>query len=127
MHNYIKYIFFNFQLTCELKEGLMLAVVHRRRFVRHMQSTLWSNKDIGMKVFKERISHFDECTKFVLEVYLGYMEQWVIMMGYCKVQKNILEEEWNDMKVIIPHIPDGITTVTKTFWYVIYLTKYIFL
>ncbi|KAL5233991.1 hypothetical protein ACI65C_001401 [Semiaphis heraclei] len=103
------------QLTCELKEGLMLAVVHRRRFVRHIQSTLWSDNEIGMKIFKERISHFDECTKIVLEVYLGYMEQWVVMMGYCKAQKNILEEEWNDMKVIIPHIPDGMTTVTKTF------------
>ncbi|XP_026810400.1 mitogen-activated protein kinase kinase kinase 4 isoform X2 [Rhopalosiphum maidis] len=103
------------QLTCELKEGLMLAVVHRKRFVRHIQSTLWSDKEIGMKIFKERINHFDECTKIVLEVYLGYMQQWVVMMGYCKAQKNMLEEEWNDMKVIIPHIPDGMTTVTKTF------------
>ncbi|XP_025424762.1 mitogen-activated protein kinase kinase kinase 4 isoform X2 [Sipha flava] len=103
------------QLTCELKEGLMLAVVHRRRFVRHIQSTLWSDIDIGMKIFKERICHFDECTKTVLEVYLGYMEQWVVMMGYCKAQKNIIEEEWNDMKVIIPHIPDAMIMVTKTF------------
>ncbi|VVC26621.1 Hypothetical protein CINCED_3A025889 [Cinara cedri] len=103
------------QLTCELKEGLMLAVVLRKRFVRHIQSTLWYDKDIGMKIFQERISHFDECTKIVLDVYLGYMEQWVVMMGYCKAQKNILEEEWNDMKVIIPHIPDAMTTVTKTF------------
>lgn len=94
----------------------MLAVVHRRRFVRHIKSTLWSDKDVGMKIFKERISHFDMCTKVVLEVYLAYIEQWVVMMGYCKAQKNILEEEWNDMKVIIPHIPDGMTTVTKTFW-----------
>lgn len=99
----------------------MLAVVHRRRFVRHIQSTLWSDNDIGMKIFNERISHFDECTKIVLEVYLGYMEQWVVMMGYCKAQKNIMEEEWNDMKVIIPHIPDGITSATKTFWYAFFL------
>jgi len=96
----------------------MLAVVHRKRFVRHIQSTLWSDTDKGMKVFKERINHFDECAKVVLEVYLGYMEQWVVMMGYCKAQKNTVEEEWDDMKVIIPHIPDGMTTVTKTFWYV---------
>lgn len=97
----------------------MLAVVLRRRFVRHIQSTLWYDKDIGMKIFQERISHFDECAKIVLDVYLGYMEQWVVMMGYCKAQKNILEEEWNDMKIIIPHIPDAMTTVTKTFWYII--------
>lgn len=101
----------------------MLAVVHRRRFVRHIQSTLWSDKDVGMKIFKERISHFDECTRVVLDVYLGYIEQWVVMMGYCKAQKNILEEEWNDMKVIIPHIPDGVTTVTKTFWYDFFLAN----
>lgn len=101
----------------------MLAAVHRRRFVRYIQSTLWSNKESSIKVFKERITHFDECSKNVLEVYLGYMEQWVVMMEYGKAQKNILEEEWNDMKAIVPHIPDAMTLVTKTFWYVIFKLK----
>lgn len=99
----------------------MLAVVQRKRFVRHIQSTLWSDTDMSTEIFKERICHFDECSKTVLEVYLGYMEQWVVMMGYCKAQKNIIEEEWNDMKLIIPHIPDAMTMVTKIFWYVIFL------
>ncbi|XP_050535921.1 mitogen-activated protein kinase kinase kinase 4 isoform X2 [Daktulosphaira vitifoliae] len=103
------------QLTCELKEGLLLAVVHRRRFVRHIQSTLWSDKDKDMKIFEERILHFDKCSKNVLEVYLRYMEEWVVMMEHCRAQKNILEEEWNDLKIIVPHIPDSRTLVTKTF------------
>lgn len=103
----------------------MLAVVHRRRFVRHTQSTLWSDTNIGLESFKQRISHFDECTKIVLDVYLGYMKQWVVMMGYCKAQKNMLEEEWDDMKVIIPHIPDAMQTVTKTFWYLVHYIFYV--
>ncbi|XP_050436636.1 mitogen-activated protein kinase kinase kinase 4 isoform X2 [Adelges cooleyi] len=103
------------QLTCELKEGLLLAVVHRRRFVRHVQSTLWSDMEKDMKIFEERIYHFDMCSKRVLEVYLGYMEEWVVMMEHCRAQKNILEEEWNDLKVIMPHIPNSRPLVTQTF------------
>lgn len=98
----------------------MLAIVHRKRFVRHIQSTLWSDEEHGMKIFKERISHFDECSKNVLEVYLGYMEQWVVMIEYGKAQKNILEEEWNDLKFVMPHIPDATKMITKTFWYIFF-------
>lgn len=54
---------------------------------------------------------------FFFKLYLSYLEQWVSITQFGKLQKNILEEEWKFITQTAPHFPGGEAMSSKVFWY----------
>ena len=68
----------------------------------------WVNKD-----FEEEMEDFDSCLTKTLDVYLEYLKSFVMMIQadssllISTYQKNLLEQEWEFVKMTCPHIPGG--------------------
>ncbi|KAL1122360.1 hypothetical protein AAG570_003765 [Ranatra chinensis] len=105
------------QLIKELKEGLRLAVLHKERYLQHVNTALCEEQNEVLETFHNSILSFDESVKSVLGLYLNYLEQWVYLAQHERVQKNILEEEWKFVTSTVPHIPGGHSLSGNSFWY----------
>ncbi|XP_071455786.1 mitogen-activated protein kinase kinase kinase 4 [Hetaerina americana] len=100
------------QLMREFKEGLHIAVLQRQRYLHLIRTALWNAEAGVLRSFEDGVNDFDITMKNVLETYLEYMQQWVLMVQQESLlistyQKSLLEEEWSFVKSTCPHIPGG--------------------
>lgn len=52
----------------ELKEGLMIAVLYRERYLDLVEKALWDCEDESLIKFREGVNEFDASIKSLLEV-----------------------------------------------------------
>ncbi|XP_046391955.1 mitogen-activated protein kinase kinase kinase 4 isoform X2 [Ischnura elegans] len=100
------------QLMREFREGLQIAVLQRQRYLHLIRTALWNAEPEILRSFEDGVNGFDISMKNVLEAYLEYLQQWVLMVQQESLlistyQKNLLEEEWLFVKSTCPHIPGG--------------------
>ncbi|KAK9507691.1 hypothetical protein O3M35_007492 [Rhynocoris fuscipes] len=103
------------QLIKELKEGLKLAVLNRKRYLDHCEIALCDSDEETRNKYKSDIVNFDESVFGVFNLYLNYLQQWVYMTEREKHQKNILEEEWKFISCTAPSIPKGEAVASSVF------------
>ncbi|XP_055378356.1 mitogen-activated protein kinase kinase kinase 4 isoform X2 [Condylostylus longicornis] len=106
------------QLMKELREGLILALTHRERFYSHITTALSENENELDKYFA-LLDQFDATVKKVLELYLEYVDQWVLVAAPETHQKSALEREWTFTKLVSPMIPEMHITAAKKFCLII--------
>lgn len=92
-----------FQLLKELREGLTLAMIHRERFNKHISTALY-DKDVEYEKYITILDEFDGTVKNILELYLDYVEQWVLVAAPEGHQKSALHDEWLFTKLVCPMI-----------------------
>ena len=96
-------------------QTLRLAVAERQKYIGRVRAAVYDlEKD---KVFLEEFEHemedFDNYLTKTLDVYLDYLRSFVTMIQgdssllISTYQKNLLEQEWDFIKNICPHIPGG--------------------
>lgn len=56
------------QLIREVKEGLRLAVLNRKRYLDNVKTSLWNCSEAVVESFKRRVTYFDTSVHSVLEV-----------------------------------------------------------
>lgn len=106
------------QLIKELKEGLRLSVVNKQRYYEHFMIAFppEESDDETKSKFQEYIQLFDKSLQAVLKLYLNYLQQWCSStQEWCKVHKNVLEEEWQFAMSIAPSIPNGESLICQVF------------
>ncbi|XP_049281606.1 mitogen-activated protein kinase kinase kinase 4 isoform X1 [Anopheles funestus] len=88
----------------ELKEGLTLAMIHRERFQKHVNTVL-SDREQELDKYMHQMELFDETVRNIFELYLELCEQWILDTVPEGHQKAVLDEEWRFTKLISPMIP----------------------
>ncbi|XP_050071777.1 mitogen-activated protein kinase kinase kinase 4 [Anopheles maculipalpis] len=88
----------------ELKEGLTLAMIHRERFQKHINTVL-SDREQELEKYMHQMELFDETVRNIFELYLELCEQWILDTIPEGHQKAVLDEEWRFTKLISPMIP----------------------
>uniref|UniRef100_A0A182PA43 Mitogen-activated protein kinase kinase kinase 4 n=1 Tax=Anopheles epiroticus TaxID=199890 RepID=A0A182PA43_9DIPT len=88
----------------ELKEGLTLAMIHRERFQKHINTVL-SDREQELNKYMHQMELFDETVRNIFELYLELCEQWILDTVPEGHQKAVLDEEWRFTKLISPMIP----------------------
>lgn len=106
------------QLMKELRQGLTLAIIHRERFNRHISTALY-DKELEMEQYITILEEFDNTVKQVLELYLDYVEQWVLVSAPENHQKSALDEEWMFTKLVCPMISGQHSIAAKKFCMII--------
>lgn len=91
------------QLIKELKEGLTLALIHRDRFNKHITTAL-VDRDHEAESYMLVIDEFDATLKQIFELYLEYVEQWILTGVPDSHRKTALEDEWKFTKLTCPMI-----------------------
>nr|BAN21181.1 mitogen activated protein kinase kinase kinase 4, mapkkk4, mekk4 [Riptortus pedestris] len=94
------------QLMKELKEALKLAVINKERYLYHCEVALIEFDEETHLKFKDSIKKFDETVEEIIQLYLTYLEQWVSLTQFSKLQKNVLEEDWSFITYTVPHFPN---------------------
>ncbi|RWS06909.1 mitogen-activated protein kinase kinase kinase 4-like protein [Dinothrombium tinctorium] len=99
------------QLIRECKEVLRAGVQIRQRYVNLAQTVLGEG---GSDVIEAQLDSFNDDLKTMLQVYLRYLEQFMVcMQSYSSQststlkQKGYLEEEWSFVRHFCLHIPGG--------------------
>lgn len=106
------------QLMKELREGLTLALTHRERFNRHITTALNDN-ETELEKYSAILDQFDATVKKVLELYLDYVDQWVLVAAPEGHKKSALEKEWMFTKLVSPMIPGMHQLAAKKFCLII--------
>uniref|UniRef100_A0AAG5CX85 Mitogen-activated protein kinase kinase kinase 4 n=1 Tax=Anopheles atroparvus TaxID=41427 RepID=A0AAG5CX85_ANOAO len=88
----------------ELKEGLTLAMIHRDRFQKHVNTALFEREQ-ELDKYMHQMELFDETVRKIFELYLDLGEQWILDTVPEGHQKATLDEEWRFTKLISPMIP----------------------
>ncbi|XP_058175018.1 mitogen-activated protein kinase kinase kinase 4 [Anopheles ziemanni] len=88
----------------ELKEGLTLAMIHRERFQKHVNTALFE-RELELDKYMHQMELFDETVRKIFELYLDLGEQWILDTVPESHQKAALDEEWRFTKLISPMIP----------------------
>jgi mitogen-activated protein kinase kinase kinase 4 len=91
------------QLIKELKEGLTLALIHRDRYNKHIVTAL-VDRENEADPFLQVIDEFDRTLKQIFELYLEYVEQWILIGVPTSHRKTALEDEWRFTKLTCPMI-----------------------
>lgn len=102
------------QLMKELREGLILAMTHRERFSKHIQTAFY-DKETMLEKYTTILESYDITVKNVLGLYLEYVEQWVLVAAPEGHRKNALDREWMFTKLICPMIPNQHAIAAKKF------------
>lgn len=102
------------QLIKELKEGLTLALIHRDRFNKHI-STALVDREHETETYMHVIDEFDSTLKQIFELYLEYVEQWILVGVPDSHRKTALEEEWKFTKLTCPMINGEHSVAAKKF------------
>ncbi|XP_055622452.1 mitogen-activated protein kinase kinase kinase 4 isoform X2 [Toxorhynchites rutilus septentrionalis] len=92
------------QLIKELKEGLTLAMIHRERFQKHINTAL-GDRETELDKYMAVLEAFDGTVKNIFGLYLEYAEQWILVATPDCHQKAALDEEWRFTKLLSPMIP----------------------
>uniref|UniRef100_A0A182Q9N5 Protein kinase domain-containing protein n=1 Tax=Anopheles farauti TaxID=69004 RepID=A0A182Q9N5_9DIPT len=98
----------------ELKEGLTLAMIHRERFQKHVNTAL-SEREQELDRYMHQMELFDETVRNIFELYLELCEQWILDTVPEGHQKAVLDEEWRFTKLISPMIPRQHGSAAKRF------------
>uniref|UniRef100_A0A8D8B413 Mitogen-activated protein kinase kinase kinase 4 n=1 Tax=Culex pipiens TaxID=7175 RepID=A0A8D8B413_CULPI len=98
----------------ELKEGLTLAMIHRDRFEKHINTALY-DRESELDRYMTVLETFDGTVKRIFELYLDYAEQWILGATPECQQKSALDEEWRFTKLICPMIPGQHAIAAKGF------------
>lgn len=91
------------QLIKELKEGLTLALIHRDRYNKHIATAL-VDREHEADPFLQIIDDFDRTLKQIFELYMEYVEQWILVGVPTSHRKTALEDEWKFTKLTCPMI-----------------------
>ena len=102
------------QLIKELKEGLTLALIHRDRFNKHI-STALVDREQEAESYMSVIDEFDSTLKQIFELYLEYVEQWILTGVPDSHRKTALEDEWRFTKLTCPMIHGEHAVAAKKF------------
>ncbi|KAM7360361.1 mitogen-activated protein kinase kinase kinase 4 isoform 2-T3 [Cochliomyia hominivorax] len=102
------------QLMKELREGLTLALTHRERYQRHINTALVENEK-ELERYMGILNQFDATVRKVFELYLDYIDQLVLVACPESHQKSALEKEWMFTKLISPMITGMHTLAAKKF------------
>ncbi|XP_021712800.1 mitogen-activated protein kinase kinase kinase 4-like [Aedes aegypti] len=62
----------------ELKEGLTLAMIHRDRFQKHINTALYE-RESELERYMTVLETFDGTVKNIFELYLEFAEQWILV------------------------------------------------
>lgn len=105
----------------EMREGLLEGVKQRQQYVHLMRSATWTASQEVTDRLEQDVADFDRSMKAILEVYLEYLQQWVLIVQkesvvICPYQKSLLEEEWKFVKKTCPFIPGGEALAANSFW-----------
>lgn len=103
------------QLMKELREGLTLALTHRERYQRHINTALGDN-EAELEKYVAILDQFDSTVIKVMELYLDYVDQLVLVAARENCQKSALEKEWIFAKLVSPMIPGMHTLAANKFW-----------
>ncbi|XP_058813775.1 mitogen-activated protein kinase kinase kinase 4 [Topomyia yanbarensis] len=98
----------------ELKEGLTLAMIHRDRFQKHINTALY-DRESELDKYMGVLETFDGTVRKIFELYLEYAEQWILVATPEGHQKSALDEEWRFTKLVCPMIPGQHATAAKRF------------
>ncbi|XP_062535239.1 mitogen-activated protein kinase kinase kinase 4 [Armigeres subalbatus] len=98
----------------ELKEGLTLAMIHRDRFQKHINTALY-DRESELDKYMSVLETFDGTVKKIFELYLEFAEQWILVATPERNQKSALDEEWRFTKLLCPMIPGQHATAAKRF------------
>lgn len=104
------------QLMREMREGLRIACIHRDRFEAHSRTAIACDPITETRLSLEDVEEFDNSLKSVCEVYLDYLRQWVEMVQYNSLHKNLIDDEWTFVKSIAGNITDGYRIGGVKFW-----------
>lgn len=102
------------QLIKELKEGLTLALIHRDRYSKHISTALVDRESEGER-FLHFVDDFDKTLRQIFELYLEYVEQWILTGVPGTHRKTALEEEWKFTKLTCPMIHGEHKVAAKRF------------
>lgn len=102
------------QLIKELKEGLTLALIHRDRFHKHITTAL-IDREQDLEQYMQKIDEFDATMKKIFELYLEYVEQWILTGVPESHRKHVFESEWKFTKLTCPMIHDEHAVAAKKF------------
>lgn len=102
------------QLIKELKEGLTLALIHRDRFNKHI-STALVDREQEAENYSLVVDEFDSTLKQIFELYLEYVEMWILTGVPDSHRKTALEEEWKFTKLTCPMINGEHSVAAKKF------------
>ena len=103
------------QLMREYKEAVKFAVLVRQKYVRWCKSLI-ADLDCELKENLElrknqAIEELDGDVKKMLEVYLEWLDQFVLMLHrephVSGLQRNFLQEEWRFVQSTCPHVTEG--------------------
>ncbi|XP_059490886.1 mitogen-activated protein kinase kinase kinase 4 isoform X2 [Neocloeon triangulifer] len=108
------------QLMREMKDGLHEGVKQRQRYMHLLRSATWTETQEVTDRLEQDVADFDRSMKCILEVYLEYLQQWVLIVQkesvvVCPYQKSLLEEEWKFVKHTCPFIPGGEALAANSF------------
>lgn len=106
------------QLIKELKEGLTLALIHRDRFSKHITTAL-VDREHEAENYMLVIDEFDRSLKQIFELYLEYVEQWILSGVPPSHRKIALEDEWKFTKLTCPMINGEHAVAAKKFCQII--------
>lgn len=106
------------QLIKELKEGLTLALIHRDRFNKHITTAL-VDREQEAEAYMLVIDEFDSTLKQIFELYLEYVDQWILTGVPVSHRKSALEDEWRFTKLTCPMINGEHAVAAKKFCNVI--------
>ena len=107
-------IWANVGMEC-LETVLRLAVAERQKYIGRVRAAVYDlekDKDF-LDSFEHEMEDFDTYLTKTLDVYLDYLRTFVTMIQgdssllISTYQKNLLEQEWDFIKSICPHIPGG--------------------
>ncbi|XP_058467694.1 mitogen-activated protein kinase kinase kinase 4 [Malaya genurostris] len=98
----------------ELKEGLTLAMIHRDRFQKHINTAL-NDRESELDKYMGVLETFDGTVRNIFQLYLEYAEQWILVATPEGHQKSALDEEWRFTKLVCPMIPGQHGAAAKRF------------
>ncbi|XP_029713215.2 mitogen-activated protein kinase kinase kinase 4 isoform X2 [Aedes albopictus] len=98
----------------ELKEGLTLAMIHRDRFQKHINTALY-DREMELDKYMAVLETFDGTVRKIFELYLEFAEQWILVATPECHQKSALDEEWRFTKLVCPMIPGQHAAAAKRF------------
>ena len=92
-----------------------MAVAERQKYIGRVRAAVYDlEKDkVFLEGFEHEMEDFDNYLTKTLDVYLDYLRSFVTMIQgdssllISTYQKNLLEQEWDFIKNICPHIPGG--------------------
>ncbi|GAB0094149.1 mitogen-activated protein kinase kinase kinase 4 [Sergentomyia squamirostris] len=102
------------QLMKELREGLILAITHRERYNKHITTAL-CEKEPELDKYLGILDEFDKTVKSVFELYLDYVEQWVLVAAPEGHQRSALDKEWMFTKLVCPMVPGQHSSAARRF------------